>query len=253
MTNPSGTQSVERALAVLDALAAADGDLGVSEIAQRTGLPVSTVHRLVRALQAAGLVDRDPGTGLYLLGPALIPLGQLAQRRLGYGRAEPVLEELARSTGESVNLGIRVADDVLVVVDIPSAQPLRFDQSAGSRVPIHTSAMGKCLLAFSLDPDRSVGDLADLTGVTERTITDRRKLRDALQDVRRNGWALNDEERNPGVRAIAVPVLGPQGIAAAAIAVQGPTARLDDARLVRLAEELTSSARRIAPLISAQG
>ena len=71
--------------------------------------------------------------------------------------------------------------------------------------------------------------------------------------MRRNGWALNDEERNPGVRAIAVPVLGPQGTAAAAIAVQGPTARLDDARLVRLAEELTSSARRIAPLISAQG
>lgn len=249
----SGAQSVERALAVLRAIEAAGSDIGVSDIAQRTNLTVSTAHRLTRALCEAGLVSQDPRTERYQLGPALVILGRRAEERLGYSRALPALEDLANRTGESVNLGIRTAHEVLVVLDVTSRQPLRFDQEPGSRVPVHTSAMGKCLLAFTPGLDAAVRSLPALSPVTPRTITDRAALRRELDAVLDRGWALNDEERNPGVRAVAVPVLDATGSAIAAIAVQGPTIRITDDRLEGLAADITATASQIAPLLIATG
>ena len=245
----SGAQSVERALGVLRAIEQADDGLGVSEIAQRRGLTVSTAHRLTRVLYDAGLVSQDPRTERYQLGPALVTLGRRAEERLGYRLALPALEKLADTTGESINLGIRAGADVLVVLNVTSGQPLRFDQAPGSRVPLHTSAMGKCLLAFSDDVDAAVNSLPELESLTATTITDRDTLRQQLRQVRERGWAINDEERTPGVRAVAAPVLD-AGLAVAAIAVQGPTIRLPDARLDELAHDIASTAAQIAPLLA---
>jgi IclR family acetate operon transcriptional repressor len=249
----SGAQSVERALAVLRTLESAPHDVGVSEIAQRTGLTVSTAHRLTRALCDAGLVTQDRHTERYQLGPALVVLGRRAEERLGYTRALPALEELAERTKESVNLGIRSGSEVLVVLDVVSRQPLRFDQAAGTRVAVHTSAMGKCLLAFSREVDAAVRSLPELRPATPRTITDREALRKELQTVGTRGWALNDEERNPGVRAVAGPVLDSAGVAVAAIAVQGPVTRITNERIETLAEEIAGIARQVASLLVATG
>jgi IclR family acetate operon transcriptional repressor len=252
----SGAQSVERALDVLRCFEAAAGDLGVTEIAGRTGLSVSTAHRLTRALCAGGLLVQDPRTERYQLGPALVVLGRRAEDRLGYARALPTLESLADKTGESVNLGIRSASsgssasEVLVVLDVASPQPLRFAQAPGSRVAIHASAMGKCLLAFAPDPAASVRALGELPRFTDRTIGDLGALEADLAGIRARGWALNDEERNVGVRAIAAPVLDPGGIAVAAVAVQGPTLRLADDRLGELAALLVETTRTLAPLLA---
>jgi DNA-binding IclR family transcriptional regulator len=246
----SGAQSVERALAVLASFEGVGGDLGVSEIASRTGLTVSTAHRLVRALCDAGLLSQNPATDRYQLGPTLVVLGRQAERHLGYDQALPLLETLAARTAESVNLGIAAGTEVLVVLDVASNLPLRFDQLSGSRVPIHTSAMGKCLLAWSpAGIDAAVAALGELPGVTTRTITDPRRLRNELHAVKARGWALNDEERNPGVRAIAAPVLAPGGTGAA-IAVQGPAIRLTDEHLATVAAAIQETARRIAPLLA---
>lgn len=228
----------------------AEDGLGVSEIAQRRGLTVSTAHRLARVLCDAGFVTQDFRTDRYHLGPALVVLGRRAEARLGYGLALPTLEALAESTGESVNLGILAASEVLVVLDVPSSQPLRFDQVPGSRVAAHTSAMGKCLLAFSGRVDAAVRSLPELHAATPRTITDREALQQELLRVRARGWALNDEERTRGVRAVAVPVLDEGGLAIAAVAVQGPTMRLPDARLDELAEEIVVAAAAVAPLLA---
>lgn len=246
----SGAQSVERAIRVLRTIADAGADLGVSELAQRTALSVSTTHRLLRVLLAAGLVDQDPRTERYQLGPMLVPLGRAAEQRLGFARVRPVLESLASTTGESVNLGVRVGDDVLVVVDVASSQPLRFDQAPGSRVPIHTSAMGKCLLAWDADPAGAVDRLGRLVAVTDRTITEPGALRAELDRVRRQGWALNDEERVPGVRAVAVPVLDAAGVALAAIAVQAPALRLADDRLDEVVHHLRTATRDVRPFLT---
>lgn len=251
MSEPrSGAQSVERALAILRAFETASGDLGVTEIASRAGLSVSTAHRLTRALCAGGLLRQDPRTERYQLGPSLVVLGHRAGESLGYARALPLLEELAGVTGESVNLGIRSGSDVLVVLDVASEQPLRFQQEPGTRVPIHTSAMGKCLLAFAGNPAQAVKELDRLERLTERTITSRSALLDELERTRRQGWALNDEERHPGVRAVAAPVVGSDGTALAAVAVQGPAVRLGKAHLRELASHLADTTTRLAPLLS---
>src|SRR5690606_24835353 len=111
--------------------------------------------------------------------------------------------------------------------------------------------MGKCLLAFSPAMEAAVHSLPALTPVTPRTITHPAALRHELEAVRGRGWALNDEERNRGVRAVAVPVLDSTGVAIAAIAVQGPTIRVTDDRLEGLAADIAATARRIAPLLIA--
>lgn len=247
----SGAQAVERALGVLRCVEADEHGLGVTELAQRTGLTVSTTHRLTRTLTEAGLLLQDPRTERYQLGPALVVLGRKAERRLGYQQALPLLEDLAETTGESINLGIRAGNEVRVVLDVVSRQPLRFSQAPGTRVPMHVSAMGKCLLANSGDIDDQIARLGNLVQATHRTITDRDLLRRELEQVRERGWALNDEERNPGVRAIAAPVLQPDGGVVGAIAIQGPTVRITDDRLPELAALLEKTSHQIAPLLVA--
>lgn len=246
----SGAQAVERALAVLRGVEADEDGMGVTELAERTGLTVSTTHRLARTLTEAGLLLQHPRTERYQLGPALVVLGTKAAQRLGYQHALPLLEELAAVTGESINLGIRTGNEVHVVLDVASRQPLRFNQQSGSRVPMHVSAMGKCLLAAGDDVDAQIDRLGDLVKATHRTITDRDQLRAELEQVRDRGWALNDEERNRGVRAIAAPVPAPGGGVLGAISIQGPTVRITDDRLPELADLLDKVTHRVAPLLA---
>jgi DNA-binding IclR family transcriptional regulator len=246
----SGSQSVERALGVLGCIADGGGDVGVSEIAARTGLSVSTAHRLVQALRAAGLVAQDAQTERYHLGPGAVALGRRAESRLGYDRLLPYLRELGARTGESISLGTRVANEMLVVLHVESPYPLRFDQTPGTRVPIHASAIGKVLLAFAEDPEGEIRALGPLAKVTEATLTDPAKLLQDVMTTRGRGWSINDGERDVGVRTIAAPLLAADGTAWAGVAVQGPTARLPDTRVEELAAVLVENATSMATAVS---
>lgn len=247
----SGAQSVERAAALLRALelAGATG-VGITEVAHEVGLTVSTTHRLARALCAEGLAAQDSATGRYQLGPALVMLGQRAGQALGYDRLRPLLDDMVEATGESANLGILLGAEVLVVLDVASPQPLRFDQDSGTRVPAHTSAMGKVLLAFADDPAAAVAALPPLERRTERTITEPDQLLTDLVVARTRGWSLNDGERDSGVRAIAAPVRRVDGSVGAALALQGPALRLTDERLPQLAAEVLRTTALMAALLA---
>jgi DNA-binding IclR family transcriptional regulator len=238
---PRGAQAVERALRVLRAFEGSEEALGITDVAGSTELTLSTAHRLTRALCRGGLLVQDPRTERYQLGPLLVVLGRRAEERLGYAALLPSIERLASETGESVSLGIRTGDEVLVVLHHHSDQPLRFDAEPGTRVPLHSSAMGKCILAFSTDPAAEVDALPTLQALTGRTITDRARLLDQLLTVRDRGWALNDEERDPGVRAVAAPICDTSRTAQAAVAIQGPTLRLVDDRIDDIADRLVSA------------
>jgi DNA-binding IclR family transcriptional regulator len=246
----TGAQAIERAIAILHCFTGDTADRGISDLAAEVHLGASTVHRIVRALCEGGYLAQDPASERYHLGPTTVLLGQLASERLGLSLARDELEALARETGESVNLGVRQGADVLVVLRVESNQPLRFDQEPGTRVPVHASAMGKALLAFSPGaPGDIVAALPDLERLTSNTVTTRKRLVAELEAVRRDGFAQNNEERNVGVRAIAAPVLDRTGVARAAVAVQGPTVRMAPERTGELARAAVATARRIAGIV----
>jgi IclR family transcriptional regulator, acetate operon repressor len=246
----SGTQSIERAIAILECLRAADGPLALSDIARRLTLSPSTAHRLIRALVVAGYVEQDESTERYRLGLGVAVLGQRAIESSGYQLARPVLIELSERTGESVSLGIRRALDVVVIDHVAGSSPLRFDHTTGSALAIYASAMGKVLLASSTSAaEREVDRIGGFEAFTERTITDRSALLTELCAVSTNGYAINMEERYVGVSGIAAPVRSARGHAHAAVGVQGPSIRLSPQRLTELAPLVRDAADRIAALV----
>ncbi len=246
----SGTQAVERALAILECFRRDVGALGISEIAREVHLNVSTAHRLARALVHAGFMEQEPNTERYRLGAAIAVLGQRALEQSGYALAQPILSRLTERTGESTTLGVRRGEEVLVVERAASPLPLRFDHTTGAELNMHVSAMGKVLLAFSQgDPTDIVARLPQLTRFTKRTITARSALVAELTRTRERGYAINLEERYEGVNAIAAPVFGSTGTAHAAVGLQGPAMRLGEDRLHELAAVVRAAADEIGTLV----
>ncbi|MCT9930324.1 IclR family transcriptional regulator [Planotetraspora sp. A-T 1434] len=237
-----GTQAVDRAIAVLRAFERTP-TLTPTEVAHRLGLSVSTAHRIIRALHSAGMLGQDQVTERYHLGITTATLGRLALERLGATMMLPELEKLRDRTGEAVNLGVRIGDEVAVLLQVPSRHPLRYEQEPGSRNPIHVCAMGKALLAFG-DPVVTMEE--PFTRYTGTTITTRAEMAAELDRIRSRGAAVNFEERVVGVRAVAVPLRDGRGAVLAAIAIQGPAVRLGDDRLPELTDELTKTASSLA-------
>lgn len=244
-----GTQAVERALAIMECFRADASPLGLSEIARRVGLNVSTAHRLMRALVHTGFMRQDPVTERYSLGIEVAVLGQRALEQAGYHLAKPVLARLAEQTGESVSLGVRRNSEVVVIERATSSQPLRFDHASGAEIDLHTSGMGKVLLAFSgVSPHTAVAQLKALPRYTANTIVDRDRLVEVLLEARANGYATNHEERYDGASGIGAPVLSPSGVATAAVGVQGPSLRMTAARMLEIAPLVRAAADEIAQL-----
>ncbi|HEY6534039.1 MAG TPA: IclR family transcriptional regulator [Acidimicrobiales bacterium] len=245
----TGAQAVERAMAILRCFEDEDDDLGISEIAKRTGLRVSTAHRIVRALCGGGLMDQDRRSDRYRLGRTLVLLGQRAASQLGLESARPVLERLAQATGESASLGTRHDDELVVVLVASSAQRLRFDHEQGGRIGMHASAMGKAVLANATrDVARAVPDGLVLDRYTDFTITDRDELLADLAATRERGYAVNDQGRFDGVIGIGAPLLGRDGLAHAAVGVQGPISRLTRDVVPQVAAEVCKAADELAGL-----
>jgi DNA-binding IclR family transcriptional regulator len=245
----TGSQAVERAMAILRCFEDSDDDLGISEIANRTGLRVSTAHRIVRALCGGGLMDQDRRSDRYRLGRTLVLLGQRAAAQLGLEAARPTLERLAEATGESASLGTRHGDEIVVVLVASSAQRLRFDHEQGGRIGLHASAMGKAVLAHATrDVARAIPDGMDLPRYTDHTVIDRDDLVAELAAVREQGYAVNDQGRFAGVIGVAAPLVGRDGVARAAVGVQGPTSRLTPDVLPDVVREVQKAAEDLATL-----
>jgi IclR family acetate operon transcriptional repressor len=246
----SGSQSIERAIAVLGVFSTAGESLALVDVARATGLHASTAYRIVRALVRGRLLEQDAVTERYRLGLGAAVLGQRAARHFGLERAEAELHDLAAASGEAASLGVREGNDVVVLTRAESPQPLRFDRPPGSRVGLHVSAVGKALLAFGPDEiSTGVKALGPLGRYTPRTITSGRRLVADLCVSRERGWTLNDEEQYVGVRAVGAPLLDGRGVARLAVAVQGPTVRLADAQLDRVSRMVQASAGRLAAVL----
>jgi IclR family acetate operon transcriptional repressor len=240
-------QSVDRALDLLEALASTDAEVAITSLANRTGLHVSTAHRLLATLVRRGYVRQNPDTSRYYAGPKL---ATLAEGRSRFGelrtRARGLLRTLAEATRETANLS--VLDDTWAVYleTVPGPQMVRLFTTVGNRVPLHATGSGKALLAWLPAPRReAILERLELRAHTPRTIAEPNALRRALEEVRERGYAVDDEEFDEGVRCIAVPV-GPLGAPIAAISVSGPASRLGRPRLGELAPMLRRCASELA-------
>jgi IclR family acetate operon transcriptional repressor len=219
--------SVQRAVAVLDALAEGSAELGTNEIARRTGINASTVSRLLATLAEAGLVDHDAESGRYRLGLRLLHLGNAVLGRLDLREAaRPHLAELVRRTGETATLCAPGAREAVTVDFVQSPASVQSVARIGRPSVPHATAIGKVYLAFG-------GELppGPLQAYTPRTITDRGALADELRLTASRGWAQAVGEREDDLNAIAAPVLDHRGGLAAIVGVQGPASRFGPRRL----------------------
>ena len=242
-TPSGGVQSLERAFDVLELMAAAGGEVALTGLAAESGLPVPTIHRIVRTLVASGYVVQMPSRR-YTLGPRLIGLGASASYAVE-SWATPHLRALAEASGETANLAMLDVDRVVYVAQVPSTRhTVRMFTEVGRRVYAHCTGVGKALLAEL--PDDEVGDLVAAAGMpasTERTITDADGLLEELRRTRERGYAIDDGEQERGVRCVAVAVPSPLG---SAISVSGPASRVTQAAIPGFAELLQEAALRLA-------
>ena len=241
---PGSVQSVDRALDVLETLAGSDAPMGVGEVAERTGLPQGTAHRLLRSLQARGYVRHDISRK-YSVGSAALRLGEAAQRSLAR-TARPYLNELVALSGETANLAVLEGDDVVYVAQVPSPHTLRMFAEVGRHVPPHSTAVGKVLLA-ALPQERAIG-LVRRTGLpryTEHTITRVGDFAAELERTRERGWAADEGEQEIGVRCVAVPV-GEGRKVTAALSLSGPAERFAGAAEPGLVEQMVAVAQAFA-------
>lgn len=234
-------ESVQKAIAVLDVLAAAGEELGTNEIARRTGVNASTVSRLLATLVVPGLVQYHHGSGRYGLGIRILQLAGAARETLDIRRiARPSLEDIAAVSGETATLSVPGEHDVMTVDFVQSPQSVRSVAEIGRNSVRHATAVGKVFLAHGgRTPD-------ELTRFTEHTITDRAVLDREIATIRDRGWALSQAEREPDLVGVAVPVLDGDGDLVAILGVQGPHGRLDAARAEVLAGTLREHARTVA-------
>lgn len=234
MSQTSGTvQSLERALDIVEFLYSHGGKAALQEIASGLSLHKSTVHRLLATLKQRDYVYQDSGDLRYGLGLRFYALGALVKEQLPLTR---ILEPLARGLIEEYNEGVHVASLVPDALDYPQMtlimklnsknSVLRFTPNTGFSTHCHCSASGKCLMAFAGEEYLSHYRGCRLHRFTQKTVASWPELERQLEEIRRQGYAVEDSETEVGLACIAVPILDARGTLIAAISVAGPSSRI---------------------------
>ena len=220
--------AVDRAFVLLEALAE-NADIGVTELAERTGNTKSLVFRLLYTLEARGYVQKDPATRTYALGyRALYLADHVRQQSRLIVAAQSYLDALVEETHENVVLVVR--DDIhnVCIAMRESPQPLRLSAQRGQRGPLHAGGGPKVLLAFAPDEVQQRVLQGELTGYTETSITDPKALAATLLEIRATEFNRSYGEMDPDAFSFAAPVRDHSGSVIAALSVAGPVRRITD-------------------------
>jgi IclR family transcriptional regulator, acetate operon repressor len=238
-----GVQSVERAFELLETLADNGGVAGLSQLAAISGLPVPTVHRLLRTLVDGGWIRQEPSRE-YGLGPRLIKVGESASQLVG-SWATPLLAELVDGFGESANLAMLEGNQVVYVAQAPGRHSMRMFTEVGRRAGLHCTAVGKAMLA-ELPRAQAIARIqsSDLTAYTPNTITTEAALLAELDLIHERGYAVDEGEQEVGVRCVAVAL--PGAPTRAAVSVSGPLTRVTDEQVESAVPLLVATASKLA-------
>jgi IclR family transcriptional regulator, acetate operon repressor len=239
-------RSVMTALRVLDEIAARE-PVGVSELARVLELPKSSVQRTLRTLHSAGWIHPiEAEMTRWSLTTHMLRIGQRAAGGLNLrDAAVPVMERLRSATQETVHLTVSEADKVILIERLDSPQAVRTFIPLGMAVPIYASANGKAILATRSYEEVGALVRAGLAVHTPKTITDEDALQAQLGDVRRLGYAVNDEEWRSGVSAVAAAVVADDGTAVAGLSISTPSHRMSGELQGRYGELLKEAVREI--------
>jgi DNA-binding IclR family transcriptional regulator len=242
-------QSVDRAAALLKAVANSKQPLTVVELAAACGLNRSTAWRLLATLDSQGLVERDPATQRYSIGWAIFQIAAAGDHDALVRRAHPVLQELASESGETVNLAVAKRFD-LVYVDQVEAPQIMSPNWLGRTVALHATSSGKAFLAWLPDEERRALVPPRLERFTDATITERAKLEQELEEVRRDGYSVCVGELEETLYGVSAPVLNERGRPVAIVSVWGPQHRVPEQRLPELGRQAVRAAGEIKSLIA---
>jgi IclR family KDG regulon transcriptional repressor len=227
----SEIQSLARGLKILDLLGQSQEGISITKLAETLGVDKGSASRLVSTLARYGYAEKDDVSRRYHLGTQVVSLSRSVLIRLPLREAAKLfLRQLMERTSECAHLAVPAQGKVLYIDQVESPATLRVNAQVGTMNPLHCTALGKALLAFG-----EVGIPTTLESFTPRTIADPEELRRHLDEVRRLGYAVDDEEFDLGVRCIAVPVFDFRGKAVGSIGISGPATRITLERLPELA------------------
>jgi IclR family acetate operon transcriptional repressor len=249
-------QSVDRALALVDALARSAGSLQLTELAQQTQLNVSTGHHLLATLVKWGYVARTPGRR-YALGARGLHLAQAFLKQVDLPRrAQPHVDRISQETGETVQLAVLQGDAVVTLLKREGRHAVRVDSGAvGSGEAAHATALGKSMLAWLPEHElRRILETRGMARFTPSTITDVDALIGELRLVRRNGHAMDREEYQPGVTCVGAAIRDHLGAVVGAISTSAPTVRASqDGHLARMRESVMAAVHTLSAEFGDQG
>lgn len=237
-------QSVERALAILELLGNADVHLGISEIAQASQLPPSTIHRLLATLMELGYVEQNPETNKYTLGVRILQLRGAVIGHLTLGvHAMPVMKMLMNRVNETVHLAILNKGEVVYIERVEGLKTQGMYTRIGKRAPAYCTALGKVMLAFTPQDVwyEQVVRRSGLKRYSPTTITTEEGLLAELQLVRQQGYAVDNGETGEVVRCVAGPIRDYTGSVVAALSVSGPQAQVTVSRIPELSEAVLAA------------
>ena len=244
-SDPAST--VIKAVLAIEALAAAETGLGLSEIARHIESNRSSALRVLRALEQMRLVTQDPANRRYRLTLRLLELGTRALDQLHLPEvAQAHLRVLSDASGETAHLGVLEDWQVVFIGKAEPPNPIRLQARVGVRAPSHCTSLGKAML--SQLPEKTLDEYFKsykLTRLTDRTVTSKADFLAQLRLVRQRGYAVDDEEHRDGICCIGAPVLRPGGDVVAAVSISGPAFRLHGRRLAALAPHVKEAAVRI--------
>ena len=238
-------QSVDRALSLLEALAEAGGEASLTDLSRRTCLNVSTCHHLLSTLVNWGYVAKVPGRRSYALGARVLYLGHACLRQVDLPkRAQVYVDRINQVTGESVHLAVLQSDNIVTVVKREARHAVRVDTGMVGRSDApHATATGKAMIAWlPEDQIRCMVPSRDMKRFTDKTIADFDTLIEELRHVRRNGYAMDREEFQPGVICVGAAIRDHAGAVVGAISASAPAMRATEEHLALMQQEVVAAA-----------
>lgn len=225
-------QAIDRAIMILKCFSEKTPELKLSEIVEELDLNKSTVHGIISTLKYHGLIEQDEETQKYRLGVYLMELGDLVSKTIDVVNiARPYIVNLCNQVEETVHLGSLDKLEVIYIDKVESTQSMRIFTARGARNPGYCTGIGKAMLAYANNEILDALKQSELIGYTPNTITDKQKLIDEFENIRKLGYAIDNEEKNIGLTCVAAPIFNYSGEAKYGISISGPTARMTDEKI----------------------